>query len=295
MECPVPLKQRASEAAKRHGDAPLHIHLLPIMDLQLSGRSVIVTGASSNIGRAIALGFAREGAKVAIADIDHSGASRVADTALEWGASAAIALRTDVTDAESVARMVQEVQSSFGGIDVLVNNVGWTVDRLFMEKPRAEWEREVQINLWGNINCTRAVLDVMVPARRGTIVNIGSDAGRIGEFREAVYGACKAGVISLSKSLAREVGRYGIRINTVCPGTTMPDSPEEAGAQSLWTTTEMAQWNTPEMRERIAKAYPLGRVGRPDDIANTVAFIASDAASFITGQTISVSGGYTMV
>ena len=265
------------------------------MDLHLKNRSVIVTGASSNIGRAIAPGFATEGAKVVIADIDESGAAKVAELAVKMGASDAVAIRTDVTDPSSVSAMVQKVQSTFGGIDVLVNNAGWTVDRLFMEKPREEWEREVQINLWGNINCTRAVLDGMVAAKRGAIVNIGSDAGRIGEFREAVYGACKAGVISLSKSLSRELGRYGIRINTVCPGTTMPDTQEEAGAQSLWTTTEMAQWNTAEMRERIAKAYPLRRVGRPDDIVGAVMFIASDAASFITGQTISVSGGYSMV
>lgn len=264
------------------------------MDLQLKGRSVIVTGSSSNIGRAIALGFAREGAKVAIADIDEPGAQRVAVLAKELGATDALAVRVDVTDTQSVGAMVEAVRARFGELDVLVNNVGWTVDRLFMEKPRAELEREVQINLWGTINCTRAVLDPMVAAKRGVIVNIGSDAGRIGEYREAVYGACKAGVISFSRSLARELGRHGIRVNTVCPGTTMPDSKDEVGSESLWATTEMAGWNTAEMRERIAKSYPLRRIGRPDDISNAVLFIASDAASFITGQTISVSGGYTM-
>jgi len=264
------------------------------MDLQLQGRSVIVTGASSNIGRAIALGFAREGAKVAIADIDETGAHRVAAQATELGAADALAVRVDVTDEQSVAAMIQTVQGRFGSLDILVNNVGWTVDRLFMDKPRAELEREVQINLWGTINCTRAALDSMVAAKRGVIVNIGSDAGRIGEYREAVYGACKAGVISMSRSLARELGRHGIRVNTVCPGTTMPDTAEEVGAESLWATTEMSQWNTAEMRERIAKSYPLRRIGRPDDISNAVLFVASDAASFITGQTISVSGGYTM-
>ena len=264
------------------------------MDLQLAGKSVIVTGSGSNIGRAIALGFAREGAKVAIADIDAAQCEKVAQQAREAGASEVLAAPTDVTSWEQVQKLAAAVQQSFGGIDVLVNNVGWTFDRLFMEKPREEWEKEIQLNLWSNINCTRAVLDTMVNAGKGSVVNIGSDAGRMGEFREAVYGATKAGVIAMAKSLAREYGRKGVRFNTVCPGTTMPDSDEEIGERSIWATG-MKDWNTPEMRERIAKAYPLRRVGRPDDISNAVLFMASDCSSFVTGQTLSVSGGYTMM
>jgi 2-hydroxycyclohexanecarboxyl-CoA dehydrogenase len=264
------------------------------MDLQLAGKSVIVTGSGSNIGRAIALAFAREGAKVAIADIDTRQCEKVAQQAKDAGASEVLALPTDVTHWEQVQKLAASVNQTFGGIDVLVNNVGWTFDRLFMEKPREEWEKEIQLNLWSNINCTRAVLDTMVKAGKGSVVNIGSDAGRMGEFREAVYGATKAGVIAMSKSLAREYGRKGVRFNTVCPGTTMPDSDEDIGERSIWATG-MKEWNTPDMRERIAKAYPLRRVGRPDDISNAVLFIASDCASFVTGQTLSVSGGYTMM
>ncbi|MEO8297782.1 MAG: SDR family oxidoreductase [Burkholderiales bacterium] len=264
------------------------------MDLQLAGKSVIVTGSGSNIGRAIALAFAREGAKVAIADIDVRQCEKVAQLARETGAKEVLAMPTDVTNWEQVQRLASSVEEQFGAIDVLVNNVGWTVDRLFMEKPREEWEKEIQLNLWSNINCTRAVLDAMVKAGRGSVVNIGSDAGRMGEFREAVYGATKAGVIALAKSLAREYGRKGVRFNTVCPGTTLPDSDEEIGERSIWATG-MKDWNTPEMRERIAKAYPLRRVGRPDDISNAVLFMASGCSSFITGQTLSVSGGYTMM
>src|SRR5213078_324833 len=130
--------------------------------------------------------------------------------------------------------MVKGVEGRRGQVDVLVNNVGWTYDRLFVEKTREEWDKEVQLNLWGTINCTRAVLDGMVARKAGAIVSLGSDAGRMGEFREAVYGACKAGIIALSKSLAREVGRHGIRLNVVCPGMTIPASEEDFGGLSMW-------------------------------------------------------------
>jgi 2-hydroxycyclohexanecarboxyl-CoA dehydrogenase len=191
--------------------------------------------------------------------------------------------------------MVRDVESRLGGIDVLVNNVGWTMDRLFVEKTREEWEKEIQLNLWGMINCTRAVLDGMIARKAGAIVSLGSDAGRIGEFREGVYAACKAGVIALSKTLAREHGRHGIRLNVVCPGMTMPESDDEISGLSMWAQETNRQFSTPEMKARIAKAYPLRRIGRPEDVAAAVVFLASDSASFITGQTLSVSGGYTML
>lgn len=266
------------------------------MELNLKGKSVIVTGGGSNIGRAIVLAFAREGAKVAIADIDQGQADKTAAEALKAGAGAALAVRTDVTNHESVAATVAKVTEAHGGVDVLVNNVGWTVERLFIEKQRSEWEREIQLNLWSVINCTRAVLDGMIQQGRGAVVSIGSDAGRMGEFREAVYAACKGGVIALTKSLAREYGKSQVRFNVVCPGTTMPASDEDVGASSMWGAGgEMKAWNNPETRARIAKLYPLRRVGEPQDVAEAVVFLASDAASFITGQTLSASGGYTMM
>jgi 2-hydroxycyclohexanecarboxyl-CoA dehydrogenase len=135
----------------------------------------------------------------------------------------------------------------------------------------------------------------MIARRAGAIVSLGSDAGRIGEFREGVYGACKAGVIALSKSIAREVGKHGIRLNVVCPGMTMPAPDEEVGELSMWAQTENRAWMTDEMRARIARAYPLRRVARPEDVTGAVLFLASDAAGFVTGQTLSVSGGYTMM
>lgn len=264
------------------------------MELNLKGKGIIVTGAGSNIGRAIALAFASEGAQVAIIDIDGQRSKKVADEALTAGAAKTLPLVTDVTNWAAVQEAFNQIVTSFGAVDVLVNNVGWTVDRLFVDKPRDEWEREIQLNFWSNINCTRAILDHMIERGNGSVVNIGSDAGRMGEFREAVYGGLKAGVIAMAKSLARENGRNGIRFNTVCPGTTMPDSDEEIGEHSIWANGSKS-WNTPEMRERIAKAYPLRRIGRPEDVANAVLFMASDVSSFVTGQTLSVSGGYTMI
>ena len=264
------------------------------MQLNLAGKTVIVTGAGSNIGRAIALAFARERSNVVVAEIDERQGGKTAAEATALGASA-LAIRTDVTRWESVQAMVRAVEDRFGRVDVLVNNVGWTRDALFVEKPHEEWEREIQLNLWGMIHGTRAVLDGMIARKAGAIVSMGSDAGRMGEFREGVYGACKAGVIALSKSIAREVGKYGIRLNVVCPGMTMPKTDEEIGELSMWQAQENRAWMTPEMQARIAKVYPLRRVATPDDVTGAVVFLASDAASFVTGQTLSVSGGYTMM
>lgn len=263
------------------------------MDLNLAGKTAIVTGGGSNIGRAIVLAFAREKSNVVIADIDETQGRKVANEAAALGVKSLV-IKTDVTDFDSVTAMVKRTIDEFSKLDVLVNNVGWTLDRLFIEKPRLEWEKEVNINLWGVLNCTRAVLDHMIERKYGKIVSIGSDAGRMGEYREAVYAACKGGVMSLSKSLAREVGRYGINVNVVCPGVTVPENPDYAGDLSMWKGP-MAEVFTPEAQEKAAKAYPLRRLGKPEDVANAVVFLASDAASFITGQIISVSGGYTMM
>ena len=263
------------------------------MDSNLADKTVIVTGGGSNIGRAIVLAFAMEKSNIVIADIDEAQGRKVGKEAVALGAKAE-AIKTDVTSFDSVTAMVKRTLEDFEKIDVLVNNVGWSLDRLFVEKPRSEWEKEVNINFWGVLNCTRAVLDHMIERKYGKIISIGSDAGRMGEYREAVYAACKGGVIAMSKSLARELGRYGININVVCPGVTVPENPEHTGESSMWKGP-MAQVFTPEAQEKASKAYPLRRLGKPEDVANAVVFLASDAASFITGQTISVSGGYTMM
>jgi len=263
------------------------------MDLHLAGKSVIVTGGGSNIGRAICHRFAEEKAKIVIAELDEKQGNKVADEVKNLGAEV-LFVKTDVSNHTQVEAMVEKAVDSFGKVDILVNNVGWNVDQLFMEEPREKWEKVVNINFWGPLNCTRAVLDKMVEQKSGAIVSLGSDAGRMGEFREAVYAACKGATIALTKALAREVGRYGIRLNVVCPGLTIPESRDEIGEKSLWASG-MLDIFTPEAQARAVKAYPLRKLGKASEIADAVVFIASDRASHITGQTLSVSGGYTMM
>lgn len=265
------------------------------MELGLKGKNVVVTGGGNNIGRAITLAFAAEGCNVAIAELNHDAGKRVAGevAALGNGATATV-IDADVTDRAKTDAMVAEAIDHLGSVDVLINNVGWTIDRLFVEKSRDEHVKEVDVNLWGAINCIHAVLPHMIERQSGAVVGISSDAGRIGEYREAVYSACKAGVIALSKSLARETGRYGLRFNMVCPGLVVPPQSEVTSTDSMWAQG-MEELFTDEVLERVRRAYPLRRIGTAQEVANAVVFLASDAASFITGQTLSVSGGYTMM
>jgi len=262
------------------------------MDLGLSGKGVIVTGGASNIGRAITLTFAREGANVAIADLDEPQAQKVAREAAASGVKT-IVVKTDVTKLEEVQAMVDRVISEFGAVDVLVNNVGWDQLQLFIETTPEFWDRVIAINYRSVLNCIKTVLPHMIERRKGAIVSLGSDAGRVGEFREAVYSGCKAGIIGLTKAVAREVGRYGIRLNVVCPGVTVPGSPDEVGEMSMWRG---GMPFTQEQFERMKAAYPLRKLGTPQDVAYAVVFLASDVVSgHITGQTLSVSGGYSMM
>ena len=260
------------------------------MDLGLEGKGVVVTGGASNIGRAISRGFAAEGAAVLIADVDEAQAERVA---AEAPGGRTLQRRTDVTDAAEVEATIAHAIETLGAVDVLVNCAGWTVDRLFLDKPREEWEREIAIDMWGFINATHAVLGHMIDRGYGRIVSIGSDAGRIGEWREAVYSGTKAGVIAMSKAIAKEVGRHGITLNVVCPGFT-PGTPEASGEGSIWRAEQGAQFSE-EVLQKVARSYPLRRLGTPEDVVGPVLLLASDRASYVTGQTLSVSGGYTMI
>ena len=263
------------------------------MDLDLAGKTVIVTGGGSNIGRAISHSFGEEGANVVIAELDEPQGNKVVDEIKEKGGTA-LFIQTDVANNDTVVKMVRRVTDEFGPVDVLVNNVGWEIDRLFIEDSRDYWEKVIAINFWGFINCTRAVLDQMIERKQGVIVSIGSDAGRMGEYKEAVYGGCKGAMIAMTKSLARELGRYGIRLNVVCPGLTIPESEDAVGEKSGWSGPIM-QYFTPEAQEKATKLYPLRKLGKAQDIANAVLFMASKRAGHITGQTLSVSGGYTMM
>ena len=264
------------------------------MELGLKGKNIIVTGGGSNIGRSIVHAFGAEGCNITIAELAPAQGEQVAAevVALNPGSRVKV-IATDVTDQGQVEGMVAQSIAEFGSVDVLVNNVGWTVDRLFLDKPREEYEKEVQVNLWSPINCIHAVLPHMIEREAGAIVSLSSDAGRMGEYREAVYSACKGGVIALSKAIARETGRYGLRLNVVCPGLIVPPSEESISGESMWN--QMRDIFTEDVLDRVRRNYILRRMGTAQEIANAVVFLASDAASFITGQTLSVSGGYTMM
>ena len=247
------------------------------MDLELGGKVTMVTGGGSGIGEAIALRLAEEGATVVAADLDGGNAKAVAAKAGPPAEGVAL----DISSFEQAKAVVDGVVERHGRLDVLVNCAGaWRIGP-FMDAPPEDWAFEVNTNLLGTINCTRAALDPMVAQGGGKIVNISSDAGRVGEFRQAVYSGAKAGIIGFSKAVAREVGRSRIHVNVVCPGYTR--TPGTAGQID------------PELEARIAKGYPLRKLGLPDDVAKMAVFLASDGASHITGQTISVSGGYSMV
>jgi 2-hydroxycyclohexanecarboxyl-CoA dehydrogenase len=265
------------------------------VDLGLKGKTAIVTGGSSNINRANVLAFAREGANVVIADIDDKQAPKVAAEANALGGGGKIVfIKTDVANPASVDAMVKETVKDFGKIDVLVNGVGWLDSPwgLFMEQKRETWEKMVNLNLWSVFNCTRAVLEQMIPRKYGKICNIGSEAGRIGEFRQVVYSACKGGVIGFTKAIAKEVGRYSINVNCVCPAGVIPEKKEHVSELSM-TQGVTQDTMSEDMKKMQLKLYPIGRVAVPGDVANTVVYVCSDAASFIHGQTISVNGGYS--
>ena len=247
------------------------------MDLGLGGKVAMVTGGGSGIGEAIALRLAEEGATLVAADLNGGNAKAAAAKAGPPAEGVAL----DISSWSQAKAVVEGIVERHGRLDVLVNCAGaWRIGP-FMDAPPEDWAFEVNTNLLGTINCTRAALDPMVAQGGGKIVNISSDAGRVGEFRQAVYSGAKAGIIGFSKAVAREVGRSGVHVNVVCPGYTK--TPGTAGQLD------------PELEARIAKSYPLRKLGLPDDVARMAVFLASDGASHITGQTISVSGGYSMV
>ena len=263
------------------------------MDLGLKDKAVIVTGGGSNIGRAIVLGFAREGARITIGDIDTSQANAVADEARKAGAAAVQVAQCDVTALDQVQAMFKQTTDAYGAVDVLINNVGWDKLMFFTETTPDLWAKIIQVNFVGMLNCTHTALAIMAPQNKGAIVSISSDASRQGEPREAVYGGMKAGVNSFMKTIAKENGRNGIRCNVVCPGVTIPAENSEVGANSMWVNKD--SMFTPEQIAQIAKSLPLKKIGRPEDVANAVVFLASEAAGHVTGQVLSVSGGYSMI
>ena len=250
----------------------------------LTDKAAIVTGAASGIGRAIAGRLAEEGCIVGIFDIDRDAAQATAAAIADAGGRAH-AYRVDITDRASVADAVSAFETEAGPVAILVNNAGWDRPMAFVDTDRAFWDTVIGVNLYGPLNLHHVVLPRMAANGGGRIVNIASDAGRVGSSGEAVYSACKGGIIAFSKTLAREVARQGIRVNTVCPGPT--DTP-------LFDAFKAASADGAKIADGLARAIPMRRLGTPADYPGMVAFLASDDAAFITGQTISVSGGLTM-
>jgi 2-hydroxycyclohexanecarboxyl-CoA dehydrogenase len=252
---------------------------------RFEGKTVVVTGGGGGIGGATCRRFAAEGAAVAVFDLNLEAAEKVAAGIREAGGRAQ-ALRCDIADRTSVDTAVAATEAALGPIAVLVNNAGWDIFKPFTKTAPAEWERLIAINLTGALHMHHAVLPGMVARKAGRIVNVASDAARVGSSGEAVYAACKGGLVAFSKTLAREHARHGITVNVVCPGPT--DTALLAGVQGR------GAGNPEKLVEAFTRAIPLGRLGQPDDLAGAIAFFGSDDAAFVTGQVLSVSGGLTM-
>jgi 2-hydroxycyclohexanecarboxyl-CoA dehydrogenase len=251
---------------------------------KLENKTVIVTGGGGGIGGATCHRFAAEGAKVAVFDMNVEAAERVANEIKAAGGTAQ-AFKCTITDRAEVDAAVAAAEAALGPIAVLVNNAGWDVFKPFLKTVPAEWDKLIAINLTGALHMHHAVLPGMVERKYGHIVNVASDAARGGSSGEAVYAACKGGLVALSKTLAREHARQGITVNVVCPGPT--------DTALLVGVAEGAR-DPAKLIEAFRSAIPLGRLGQPDDLASAIVFFGSDDASFITGQVISVSGGLTM-
>lgn len=248
------------------------------------GRTVVVTGGGGGIGGATCRRFAAQGAAVAVLDLRHDAAEAVAAQIRGDGGSAR-AWACDITDRASVDAAVAACEAELGAIDVLVNNAGWDIFKPFTKTQPGDWERLIAINLTGALHMHHAVLPRMVERRRGRIVNIASDAARVGSSGEAVYAACKGGLVALSKTLAREHARHGITVNVVCPGPT---------ETALFEDYKQGAGNPEKLVEAFTRSIPLGRIGQPDDLPGAILFFAGDDAAYITGQVLSVSGGLTM-
>ncbi|MET8167284.1 glucose 1-dehydrogenase [Streptomyces sp. NPDC005329] len=251
--------------------------------MSVRDKVALVTGAGRGIGEAIADRLAAQGAAVAVCDLDPAAADKVAVQLAERYAVPTIGVGADISDGTAVRAAVERVAAALGPVDVLVNNAAVDVIGRFVDSGEETWDRIIAVNLRGTITTTRAVLDSMIERGGGRVVLIASDAGRVGSSGEVVYSATKGGVIAFGKALAREVARYDITVNSVCPGPT--------DTALLGQVAEYSQ----KMYDATVRAIPLRRVAQPAEIAGVVAFLASDDAAYMTGQTLSVSGGLTMV
>ncbi len=248
--------------------------------MRFDGKVALVTGAARGIGQAIALALAHEGADVIVADVDLDRAQQVAQEIEARGRKAKV-IAADVSDRKAVQRLVSEAVSLFGRVDILVNNAGIIRRGTFLEHDPQEWERVLGVNLGGTFNCSREVVPLMIKQGGGKIINVSSVVGRMGDIASAPsYGTSKGAINTFTKSLARELAPYGINVNAVAPHA---------------IETEMSQEWSDEKRQQIVEAIPMKRLGQPEEVAEAVAFLASDGANFITGHVLDVNGGYLMV
>lgn len=269
------------------------------MDLELTGKTALITGAGQGVGRAIARVLAEEGVRVAVNDYYLDRAASVVSE-IEKAGGSALCAQADITDLDQVQSMIKAIASTYGDVDILVNNAGVPVDvrsgkvarTLFAGSSPSYWKMQIDLNLYGCLNCTHSVLEAMIERKNGKIISIVSEAARIGEVNMAVYSGAKAGVLGFSKALAREVGRHRINVNCIAIGATAHEGNKDR-------LDPDADPRSDERLNKFLKLYPigrgLGRLGRAHDPAHAVAFLASDKAMYITGQCLSVSGGFTMV
>lgn len=246
--------------------------------MRLLNKVSIITGAARGIGQATALKFSQEGAKVVICDLDEAAVLAVAEEINQQGGQA-IGIRLDVTKKESVVAMVSAVMAKYGRIDVLVNNAGIVMDAQLKKMTDEQFDKVIDVNLKGTYNCTRAVVDIMIEQKSGVLLNASSIVGLYGNFGQTNYAATKFGVIGMVKTWSRELGKYGIRSNAVCPG---------------FVQTPILKDMPENVMRSMAEKVPLGRLGKPEDIANAYAFLASDEASYINGTVLEVSGGMSL-
>ncbi len=250
-----------------------------------NGQVVVVTGGGGGIGGATCKRFAQEGAKVAVFDMNLAAAQKVA-AEIQAAGGVAAAFACDITDRAAVDAAVAATEAQLGPIQVLVNNAGWDVFKAFTKTVPAEWDKLIAINLTGALHMHHAVLPLMAArGQGGRVINIASDAARVGSSGEAVYAACKGGLVALSKTLAREHARHQITVNVVCPGPT---------DTALFADYKQGAGNPEKLEEAFRRSIPLGRIGQPSDLPGAIVFFASADASYITGQVLSVSGGLTM-
>ncbi|MBL7202811.1 MAG: SDR family oxidoreductase [Desulfobacteraceae bacterium] len=253
-------------------------------DMGLEGKTAIVTGGAQGIGKAIAMRLSRDGANIGILDLQKEEADRVAQEINKLGVKA-MAIQCDVTDYAKVKEGVAAVHDAYGSIDILINNAGIDIARVFVDTDEAIWDKIINVNYKSFLNASHACIPYMIEQKSGNIVSLGSDAGRIGNPGEVLYCGTKAAIMASSKALAKELARFGIRVNAVSPGPVHTQ---------LWDKLHDGEKGK-KVTEAVTRAIPMRRLGEPEDVADVVAFFVSDDSRYLTGQVLSIDGGLTMI